>query len=301
VQKFGADIRYVHKPNGGQASAFNCGSEHARGEVIAFLDADDVWLPEKLGRIYEEFKRNPTAGMVYNRTYLWKGGEETSEDTYFIEVSGNVPESRRALLQYPMIGTSCLSFRRNALKKLLPVPEALRSQADAYLTALIIFLTPVVAVPEFLGKYRLHGANLYQVNAEGSSRSQVEHRIAMRAELLSSIQEWLGKHGHEVGAADIRAYLKQWTKAQERDGFALDVPGRWKYFQHLVEFPEIYGEIMTWRHRANSYLRAFAALFLGYHHLHLLDDIRMKRKQKLSPSAAKSTEAEKQKALAVKG
>jgi glycosyltransferase involved in cell wall biosynthesis len=301
AQKFGAAIRYFRKPNGGQASAFNFGFEHARGEFIALLDADDVWLPGKLGRVYEEFERHPTVGMVYNRTYLWRGGEEISEDTYFIEVSGNVPESRRALLQYPMIGTSCLSFRRNALKKLLPVPEALRSQADAYLTALIIFVAPVVAVPEFLGKYRLHGANLFHVNAEGSSRSQVEHRMAMRTELLSSIQERLGKLGHDVGTADIRAYLKQWTKAQERDGFALDVPGRWKYFQHLVEFPGIYGEIMTWRHRANSYLRALAALFLGYHHLHLLDDIRMKRKQKLNSSAVKSTEAEKEKALAVKG
>jgi glycosyltransferase involved in cell wall biosynthesis len=301
VRKFGEKIRYFRKPNGGQASAFNYGFERARGEVIALLDADDLWLPGKLGRVYEEFERHPTAGMVYHRMYLWKGAEETSEDTYFIPISGNIPDSRRALLQYPMAGTSCLSFRRNALKQLLPVPEALRSQADAYLTALIIFVAPVAAAPEFLGKYRLHGANLFQVSANGSSRSQVEHRMAMRAELLSGIQDWLRKHEHEVGMANIRAYQKQWTKAQERDGFALDAPGRWKYFRHLVEFPTIYGEIMTWRHRANSYLRAFAALFLGYHHLHLLDDVRMGRKRMSDSSAEKSGAAEKEKVLAAKG
>jgi glycosyltransferase involved in cell wall biosynthesis len=303
VQKFGDAVRYLRKPNGGQASAFNFGFEHARGEIVALLDADDVWLPEKLGRIYEAFEHNPAAGMVYHRVYLWKGPNETSEDTYFISVSGNVTESRRTLLQYPMVGTSCLAFRRDALKKLLPVPEALRSQADAYLTALIIFVAPVAAVAEFLGKYRLHGANLFQNEDGRASRSQIEHRMAMRAVLLSSIEGWLRNHGYETGAADIRAYLKQWTKAQELDAFALEAPSRWKYFRHLLEYPRIYGEIMTGRHRANSYLRAIAALFLGYHHLHRLDDVRMKRKRRFPSSAEKNAaaEKEKEKALAAKG
>jgi glycosyltransferase involved in cell wall biosynthesis len=300
VKRFGETIRYLRKANGGQASAFNLGFERARGEAIALLDADDLWLPEKLGRVYEAFEQHPAAGMVYHRTYLWKGAEETSEDNYFIPVSGNVPESRRALLQYPMVGTSCLAFRRNALKELLPVPEVLQSQADAYLTALIIFVAPVVATPEFLGKYRLHGANLFQMNGERVSRSQVEHRMSMRAELLSSIQEWLQRHGHVMDSLNIRAYLKQWTKAQERDEFVLNVPSRWKYFEHLIEFPKIYREIMTGRHRVNSYLRAFAALFLGYHYLHLLDDLRMGRKRLFTSSAEKSAAAKKEKALAAK-
>src|SRR6266436_3776638 len=158
LRKYGESIRYLRKPNGGQASAFNFGFEHARGEVVALLDADDVWLPGKLGRIHEAFERNPAAGMVYHRVKLWSGSGACSDDTHFVPVSGRVPESRRALLQYPMVGTSCLAFRRAVLKDLMPVPEALRSQADAYLTALVIFIAPVVAVPEFLGKYRLHGA-----------------------------------------------------------------------------------------------------------------------------------------------
>lgn len=301
LRRFGEAIRYLRKPNGGQASAFNCGFEHARGEVIALLDADDVWLPTKLGRVYEAFEHNPAAGMVYHRVHLWKGAGETSEDTYFIPISGRVPESRRALLQYPMTGTSCLAFRRSALKELLPIPAALRSQADAYLTALIIFVAPVVAVSEFLGKYRLHGANLFQTSAERASRSKIEHVMAMRAALLSGIQDWLRNRGDELQCPDIRAYLKQWTKAQERDGFALHAPGRWEYFRYLIEYPKIYGEIMTARHRAYSYARAFAALLLGYHHLHLLDDVRMKRKQMLTSSTEKSMPAEEEKAVTAKG
>jgi glycosyltransferase involved in cell wall biosynthesis len=301
LRKFGGAIRYLKKPNGGQASAFNYGFARARGEVVALLDADDVWLPGKLGRVYEEFERRPEAGMVYHRVYLWNGKADISEDPYFISVSGRVVEDRRALLQYPMVGTSCLAFRREALQKLLPVPESLQFQADAYLTALVIFLAPVAAVAEFLGKYRVHGANLFQANAERVSNTHIERRKAMRELLRGEIQQWLQKHGHDLHSPDIRAYLEQWTKAQESDGFALRAPGRWKYFRHLLGFPRTYGEIMTPRHRTYSYLRAFAALFLGYHHLHVLDDVRMKRKRLFASSAEQNGTPEKERALAAKG
>src|SRR5258708_20741138 len=92
--------------------------------------------------------------MFYHRVHLWSGGGEISEDTYFIPISGRVAD-RRALLKYPMVGTSCLAFRREALQKLFPVPKSLRFQADPYLTALVLFSGPVAAVPEFLRKARL--------------------------------------------------------------------------------------------------------------------------------------------------
>jgi glycosyltransferase involved in cell wall biosynthesis len=300
LRKFGETIRYLKKPNGGQASAFNFGFERACGEVIALLDADDIWLPGKLQRVYEEFERHPSAGMVYHRVHLWDGMDEMPGDTYFVPISGRVTEDRRALLQYPMMATSCLAFRSEALEKLLPLPESLRFQADAYLTALVIFVAPVAPVPEVLGKYRLHGANLFQTNADRTSRRQIERRIAMRAVLLDEIQNWLQKHGEDTHSPNIRAYLKQWTKAQESDGFALSAPGRWKYFRHLIDFPRTYGEIMTPRHRAYSYIRAFAALLLGYHHLHVLDDVRMKSKTVFTSSAEKSLEPEKEKAWPAK-
>jgi glycosyltransferase involved in cell wall biosynthesis len=298
LRKFGNAIRYLHKPNGGQASAFNFGFEHARGEVIALLDADDVWLPDKLESIREAFERNPDAGMAYHRLYWWNGENEAAADRHFIEVSGRVPESRRTLLEYPMASTSCLAFRRAALDKLLPVPEALRSQADAYLTALIIFVAPVAAVGKYLGKYRLHGANLFQTAAKTISREQIEHRMAMRTALLAEIETWLQKNSHDIRSRNLRAYLSQWKKAQVQDEFLLRAPGRWRYFRHLLGFPWTYAEIMTKRHRVYSYLRAYAALVLGYHHLHLLDDARRKRKEWMAPSSEKTVAAVKVRAKA---
>lgn len=53
VRRFEPRVRYIRKENGGQASAFNAGIPECRGEIIAFLDGDDYWLPGKLSRVAE--------------------------------------------------------------------------------------------------------------------------------------------------------------------------------------------------------------------------------------------------------
>src|SRR5580704_10746400 len=51
VQKFSSRVHSLRKDNGGQASAFNFGIPHAEGEIVAFLDGDDWWAPNKLSRV----------------------------------------------------------------------------------------------------------------------------------------------------------------------------------------------------------------------------------------------------------
>lgn len=69
-------IRYLEHEqhvNRGMSASRNLGARHARGELLAFLDADDVWRPEKLARQVALLDAHPEAAMVYGATLRWYG------------------------------------------------------------------------------------------------------------------------------------------------------------------------------------------------------------------------------------
>lgn len=161
VRRFGDSIRYVQKPNGGQASALNLGFDLARGEIVSFLDADDLWLPGKLQAVVNAFHDQPDSGLVYHRFTRQEVRSGAREESAYTLVSGAISDDAGALLRYHIYPTSTLSFRRDVLRNLMPIPLALKIQADAFLAALAVFLAPVIALPAFLAVYQIHGQNLF--------------------------------------------------------------------------------------------------------------------------------------------
>src|ERR1700739_2795310 len=77
VRGFEPRVRLIRKTNGGQASAFNKGISECHGDIVAFLDGDDWWAPQKLRRVAEEMERNPEVGIVGNGiTEVFDNGDE---------------------------------------------------------------------------------------------------------------------------------------------------------------------------------------------------------------------------------
>src|SRR5262245_16757980 len=62
-------VTLIRQANGGAASARNRGIEHATGEFIAFLDADDYWEPAKLQAQLDILKAHPEVGLVAGLYY----------------------------------------------------------------------------------------------------------------------------------------------------------------------------------------------------------------------------------------
>jgi glycosyltransferase involved in cell wall biosynthesis len=65
ANRFGSRVRVISRDHAGIGAARNAGVRAARGELIAFLDADDVWEPEKLARQVQLLAANPTLDLVF--------------------------------------------------------------------------------------------------------------------------------------------------------------------------------------------------------------------------------------------
>src|SRR3972149_4226240 len=68
IEKTFPEVRYFYIPNQGVSRARNYGIRRARGEFIAFLDADDLWLPEKLEKQLKVFKADQEIMMVFTES-----------------------------------------------------------------------------------------------------------------------------------------------------------------------------------------------------------------------------------------
>jgi teichuronic acid biosynthesis glycosyltransferase TuaG len=108
-----ARVKYLERPNGGQAAARNTGLAAARGNLIAFLDADDLWLPEKLAAQIAVLDRT-NVDLVYSDGYIFS--EDGAEDRFNIlpgEARG--AEMFRALFTSNRIATLSVLVKRRVL------------------------------------------------------------------------------------------------------------------------------------------------------------------------------------------
>lgn len=153
-------IRYEWQPNSGlPAIARNRAISRASGELIAFLDSDDLWLPNKLERQVLALDRNPGAGMVYCRTEIFDAHGVRGIAPVERSPSGNIFD---ALLRGNFISNLTVMIRGEVLRKTGSLSERreIRAVEDYELWMRVAHDWPVIFLPEILARYRIHGANI---------------------------------------------------------------------------------------------------------------------------------------------
>ena len=85
-------VRVIGRPNRGNVAATNTGFAHARGDVVALLDADDAWPRDRLRRAVDVLVARPGVGLVYgDMTVIDEDGEVLQESWLAGDVTPEAP------------------------------------------------------------------------------------------------------------------------------------------------------------------------------------------------------------------
>lgn len=207
ISRYGAAIRSVFQEHQGQAQAMLAGLRASTGDVILFLDSDDVLYPGALARIGERFGAR-VAKVQARLDLIDDHGRRVGRRTPSVPMpSGDLGPVVRKHGWYPAPPTSGNAFARATLEALLPVPERyarLRNAegrlaiSDHYLSVLGALCGDVVSIREPVGAYRIHAAR--RARRRTALLAEIRRRIAVAAVLSDLVRSGAATRGLGVSA-----------------------------------------------------------------------------------------------------
>lgn len=220
-------IRYIEHPgheNRGMSASRNAGVRAGRGDLISFLDADDIWLPERLERFVATAQAFPEAGMIYGPTLYWYSWAEARGMLPPVEGQEDfpghldLPTDRLILPPVPLRqfllsrggclpGICSLLIRRDAFEAIGGFEERFRGlYEDQVFLSKMALSSPIVVIDDVLDYYRQHTESCcYRGLEEGDYHPEDYHPA--RGIYL----DWLQKYLMQIGLKDsvINRSLRQ--------------------------------------------------------------------------------------------
>lgn len=145
--------------NARHAESRNIGARAAAGELIAFIDHDDIWMPDKLARQVEALDANPDAAMVFCKMVTFGPNKDR------LSINQEIIPERPGFYWFVAHGNYTISASAVMLKKqalmdigLFDSRYSTCDDFDAWLK--ILMRAPIVFLPEDLAKYRLYAGNV---------------------------------------------------------------------------------------------------------------------------------------------
>lgn len=204
-----ARVQILRQENAGPAAARNRGAAAARGEFLAFLDCDDVWLPGKLAAQVQHLLHHPEVGLVHGLVRDWYPDKTGAYPPFSNFTSPNDPVTLVAgdsgwvypeiLLDF-VLCTSTVVLRRELFERVGGFDESYRIGEDYDLWLRLARITPFHKLDMPCTLYRKHGANV-------TSRPP-EQNYAYRA-LTSTIARFglCGPDGRKADSEKVERHL----------------------------------------------------------------------------------------------
>lgn len=209
-------VRVVRQDNAGVSAARNLGIASAEGELVAFCDSDDLWVPTFLDLMLAAFDRMPEAGVIYGHYDVIDAEGQPTGRVEAYNFEGDVWE------QFVTVNPVAMSASM-VPKAVLDTVGGFQVNRDRFpidvedweLWIRIADLYPVALVPEVICHYRRHESNAsnntaslelaYRNLLEEVFRNQNPERMAMQGAATASVDLILGWHSlnddHDADAA----------------------------------------------------------------------------------------------------
>ncbi len=219
---FGPPLRLISQTNQGESVARNRGIDEAKGDWIAFLDADDLWLPNKLERQLAAVQSDVVGVHTNYRAFGM---------SKYVRDMSKIPPAKRYSLERFFLGYSSLTLSTLMVSRSLParLPSWTQYAEDAIYFAEVSRLGKMVLVPEILTAVRCHRAS--QSAAAG-----------IAAHWHETFSEWLRRNEHIL---DVRMVCSLRRKLLERlvhQSFRAYYKRNWDDYQLLRNYLTRYAE-----------------------------------------------------------
>ncbi len=160
-------IKLFSYPNAGQAASRNRGFSHAVGEFIAFLDADDLWTPDKLEAQLKALQESPQAAVAYSWTNYINESSQFLRQGSYVSATGDVFKNL-LVVNFLENGSNPL-IRANALAEVGDFDGSVTPAEDWDMWLRLAIRYPFVAVPSAQILYRVSAssssANVFRLEA----------------------------------------------------------------------------------------------------------------------------------------
>jgi len=206
TQRFPAKVYYLEHErheNRGMSASRNLGIRHARGEFVAMLDADDVWLPSKLVQQVAFMKQYPEVGLIANPAFYWYE-DDVKKPQPMALFSGVLPPGAWVpeILENDNNAAcpSSVLIRKTLLNQLGGFEESFRGPLMVFEDQVMWFKvslnSPIYYHPEHLALYRIHSASCCMATPSN-------HQSAARIVLYSRLTEMLKGQRNSVSSLGL--------------------------------------------------------------------------------------------------
>ncbi len=215
LERYKDHIRIIDQPNAGVATARSNGVAAARGDYIAFLDADDYWYPGKLTMQVAYLESHPSVGIAYHGWMVWKADANgrflvppapvTDFNDFSIDASSSGWVYNNLFFDC-IIHTTTAMVRRDVARQIGAFDPTLRIGEDYEYWIRASRIAPIHKLKAVLSLYRIHESSITKKPLDKNYAAIVMQR---------SLDKWgrVGPDGNETPKREVdRQLARLWYR-----------------------------------------------------------------------------------------